>query len=182
MDSAIELGCGGGFLLNSVDLSTEFEGLEITKAAVEYLRERYENKVYQSDILSFSSSKSWDLVLDAHLLHCLIGLDDFKKYFQVVERLLNHGGHLLLEVMCHSRAMEFDAGQFFDNESSILYSGERPIRTILTSREIEQIIIESGLKIVYLRVDENIKFIPNSHRSESRPSDPDRLRVICLKE
>ncbi|PIK15442.1 class I SAM-dependent methyltransferase [Halobacteriovorax sp. JY17] len=181
-NTSLELGCGGGLHLNRNTCFREVEGLEVSKTAADFLTHKYQIKVYHCDFLDFEPLKKWDLLFDAHLLHCLIGVNAFKEYFKKVFDLLNPHGHLVLEVMCEGRGMSFDANQNYDIQSKVLFEGDIPIRTILSSREIEQIICESGLKIVYLRVDENIKFIPNSHRSESRPSDPDRMRIICLKE
>ncbi|WP_372653133.1 class I SAM-dependent methyltransferase [Halobacteriovorax sp.] len=180
--SYLEIGCGLGFHVNSKDCNWDVEGLELSKSAVVYLSKISKKKVYQSDFLEFRPEASWDLILDSHLLHCTVGVESFKTYFENIFNILNPGGSFLLEVMCSSREMCFDENQFYNDETFILYQDELAIRTILPARDIEKIIIESGLKIVYLRVDEIIKFIPNSHRSESRPTDPDRMRVICLKE
>ncbi|GEM_PF-3307896 len=180
--SYLEIGCGLGIHVNSKDSDWEVEGLELSKSAADHLCKATGCHIYHCDFLEFKPSKSWDLILDSHLLHCTIGIESFKEFFKNVFNILKHGGSFLLEVMCESKEMSFEDNQFFDDETHILYQDNYAFRTILPSRIVEELIIESGLKIVYLRVDEIIKFIPNSHRSESRPTDPDRMRVICLKE
>ncbi|WP_417334940.1 class I SAM-dependent methyltransferase [Halobacteriovorax marinus] len=179
---ALEVGCGAGLHLVNTFEGLQIDGLDISEGAINYVSKENEGHFYCCDFLNFESERKWDLILDGHLLHCLIGASSFETYFSKVSELLSDKGYLLLEVMCNSRNMDFDEGFYFDERSSVLSDGSKEIRTILTAFEIEQLIQRNGLKIVYLRVDETIKFIPNSIRNESRPSDPDRMRVICLKE
>lgn len=183
IETSLEIGSAGGLHLIDTSYFKDVEALDIVPSAAVHFKSNYPNNFYTTCFLDFNTKKKWDFILDAHLLHCLIGKSSFEQYFKKVYQCLVSGGHLVLEVMCESKVMSFDdAKQSFDFSTGVLYDEYGPVRTILPSMLIEKIIIESGLKIVYLRVDEIIKFIPSSHRSESRPNDPDRMRVICLKE
>lgn len=179
---ALELGCGTGLTFDFFDSHLNSTGLDFSLSAINFAEEDSSSNFICEDILRFKSDKLWDWVFDSHLLHCLIGETQILQYLNTVFNLLRSGGVFSLELMVQTKDAYFDEGYIFNESDSCLYKDKTPVRTILGARAVEDLILSIGFKIVYLRVDENIKFIPIPGRSESFLHDPDRMRIICLKE
>ncbi|WP_127715908.1 trans-aconitate 2-methyltransferase [Halobacteriovorax sp. HLS] len=176
--SILELGCGPYLhFYNEGSI-----GVELSSAAIEMAELSHSERITCSSIFDYQGSGKFDILFDSHLLHCLSSVSEVQKYFEVVSGLLNCGGHFLLECMVKPQRLVVDEGYLFDEDQFTLSHNGLVHRVILPTFELEKIVQACGLKIVYFRVDEKIKFIPYSHRSESLPTDPDRLRMICLKE
>jgi len=179
---ALELGCGAGIIFDHLDFDLLACGLDFSETAINFAKRYSDSEFICEDILNFETTRKWDLVLDSHLLHCLIGEEDIKNYLLSVHKLLNFGGVFSIELMVQTKKALFDEGYHYNDRDYCLYKDHIPIRTIFDARKIEELILMEGFKIVYLRVDENIKFIPTTSRSESFTNDPDRMRIICIKE
>lgn len=177
-DRTLEAGCGAGI---TVDFPNSI-GIEISKSAKSLASESVNDRIIVGDILVYPFKTKFNVILDSHLAHCLSGVEEIAQYFKRCFDLLESGGHFLLEIMVQPRNLEVDAGFVFNIERSTIEKSGKVHRTVLGAREVEDLLLSFGVKIVYLRVDGNIKFIPYSHRSESLPTDPERMRVICLKE
>jgi cyclopropane fatty-acyl-phospholipid synthase-like methyltransferase len=176
--STLEVGCGAGLTLDI----PKIQGIEISQKAKDLSRDEFTDNIYIGDFLTHRFNENFDVVLDSHMGHCLSSKDELSLYIKKVSNLLNSGGHFLLEIMVRPKNLALDSCFTFNHENSTIEKNGIVHRILLEARDIEDLVLDCGLKIVYLRVDGNIKFIPNSHRSESLPTDPDRMRLICLKE
>jgi len=104
---ALELGCGDG--RNSVHLARRgfhVSGLDIAPSAIDWARETARDAGVVLDLHTGSvvdvavfQNNSFDLVVDGHCAHCIIG-DDRKAMFASVYRVLRPGGAFLLTTMC----------------------------------------------------------------------------------
>ena len=177
-DSILEVGCGPGLTLDFINST----GIEISTKALELTESSVKSKIILGDVLHFEFNQIFKVILDSHTAHCLSGAAELSSYFKKCFDLLEFGGHFLLEIMVRPKNLVLDPGYSYNSDSSTIEKSGVIHRTLLDARQIEDLVLECGLKIVYLRVDGNIKFIPYSHRSESLQTDPDRMRVICLKE
>ena len=103
----IELGCGAGNI--TVWLSArgyDVLGVDISPTAVQWATERaraegLSARFLVGDVLDLTQVEdgAFDLVLDGHCLHCIIG-PDRPRFFASAHRLLAAGGYLLVDTMC----------------------------------------------------------------------------------
>ncbi|OUR97165.1 hypothetical protein A9Q84_12625 [Halobacteriovorax marinus] len=178
----LEIGCGAGHIFDHIETRLASAGLDLSSSAIDFASANSSAEFICGDFLKLENHRKWDFIFDSHLIHCLIGQKCFEQYLSTAQDLLRSGGILSIELMTRAKRPAFDEGYSFNEFDNCLYRGETPIRSIFDARNIEEMILNSGLKIVYLRVDETLKFIPNPNRSDSYPSDPDRMRIVCLKE
>ncbi|MEM7244939.1 MAG: class I SAM-dependent methyltransferase [Acidobacteriota bacterium] len=103
----LELGCGEGRkTLWWAQQGYECTGVEISSTAVEWGREQATKAGLQVDFrlgsvleLEGLADDSFDLVVDGHCAHCIIG-DDRALFFGEARRVLKPGGIFLLRTMC----------------------------------------------------------------------------------
>ncbi len=87
-------------------LGYEAVGVDISPTAIEWAIERAKDGGHKitfecADVLKldFLESGSFDLVLDGHCLHCIIGADR-ALFLKEAFRVLKPGGYLLIDTMC----------------------------------------------------------------------------------
>lgn len=96
----LELGCGAG---NDVQWLTargfDVTGIDISPAAIEWARERAPNaKFLVADVVS-AIPGTYDVVVDGHCLHCIIG-DDRARLLKNVRDALAPDGRFFVATMC----------------------------------------------------------------------------------
>lgn len=181
----LELGCGAGSVFIENYNEPTITSVDMAPTALEYARENTQqnNIIYMQgewggDFPYFPENE-FDFILDAHCLHCMIENEQRAKALEQAYKVLKPGGWMGVEHMVSHSGMEFDAPyQLFNN--TLYYAGE-PQRYIPHSIEIEDEIKSAGFEIRYLRVFETLKIIPVSGRSTPLKSDPDLLRLLCIK-
>ena len=181
----LELGCGAGSTFTNNAKEPKITAVDLAPTALEYARENTEqnNIIYMQgewggDFPYFPENE-FDFILDAHCLHCIVEKEQRTKALEQAYQVLKPGGWMGVEHMVSHSGMEFDAPyQFFHN--TLFYAGE-PQRYIPHSIEIEDEIKAAGFEIRYLRVFETLKIIPVTGRSTPLKSDPDLLRLLCIK-
>lgn len=103
----LELGCGAGNMTVWLSkLGYEAVGIDISPTAIEWAMERAKDGglkiAFQcADVLKldFLESDSFDLVLDGHCFHCIIGADR-ALFLKEAFRVLKPGGYFLVDTMC----------------------------------------------------------------------------------
>jgi ubiquinone/menaquinone biosynthesis C-methylase UbiE len=105
--SLLEL--GGGAETNSLWLAEkgyDVHGVDISPTAIEWAKEKAEKESIQvrfsvGNVLNFKDypDTRFDLVLDGHCLHCIIGKDRARFYSSVL-RVLKPGGSFLVYTIC----------------------------------------------------------------------------------
>lgn len=181
----LELGCGAGSVFTENYNEPTITAVDMAPTALEYAREKtkqnniiYMQGVWGGDFPYFPENE-FDFILDTHCLHCMIEKEQRAKALEQAYKVLKPGGWMGVEHMVSHSGMEFDAPyQLFNN--TLFYAGE-PQRYIPHSIEIEDEIKAAGFEIRYLRVFETLKIIPVSGRSTPLKSDPDLLRLLCIK-
>jgi ubiquinone/menaquinone biosynthesis C-methylase UbiE len=103
----LELGCGAGNIV--VWLAKEgydLTGVDISPTAIDWARRRAHGENIQADFIVVNvldlkqfADDGFDLVLDDHCFHCIIG-DDRKRFLSQAHRVLKPGGYFLVETMC----------------------------------------------------------------------------------
>lgn len=103
----LELGCGAGNLsLWFEKQGYEVTGVDISPTAIAWAKRRCldaggTTQFFVDSVLNmrFADEEYFDIVLDGHCLHCIIG-DDRRAFFAESSRVLKPGGWLLIDTMC----------------------------------------------------------------------------------
>ncbi len=105
--SVLELGCGAGdAALLFAARGYSVTGIEISTTAVEWALEKSERRSLKAEFvvgdvtdLGHWDDETFDIVIDGHCLHCIIG-EDRGKVLSESYRVLKPGGLLYVSTMC----------------------------------------------------------------------------------
>lgn len=160
-------GCGfGGICHFFAKNRTNVTGLDISPLAIMGAKEIAKNFNFNidfktQDLCKSVSSKKYDIIVDDHLFHCLTVDHDRKAYLTFIKNSLAETGFFLLETMTFHNKIQTPIDFFFD-ENNILWQkingNDTMIRKISPSIDIENEIIDSGLKINYLYYHAELAF------------------------
>ncbi len=175
----LELGCGAG------DLSIDFAkagysvtGIDIAPTAIEWAIENAANanvavEFIQGDVLTLANivDASFDIALDGHCFHCIIGVDR-QHFLHSAHRVLRVGGILTICSMCNQVPNNSYYQEYFDPSSRCLFYTDKQtaIRYIGDSNEIIQEVISANFRVL------DLKLISPSH-----PDDLADLQLIAEK-
>ena len=103
----LEIGCGAGNIsIWFAEQGYEVSGMDIAPTAVDWAREQASEKGITADFrvgnvvhLEEFEDESFDMVIDGHCLHCIIG-QDRAVLLRNVHRVLKPGGYCLIITMC----------------------------------------------------------------------------------
>ena len=115
------------------------------------------------DITNLTFSEKFDVIVDAHALHCIVDLNLREKAYQNIFSTLKEKGLFIAEVMIKK------------NSSDSYFSF--PERIILSSYEIEDELVKNNFKIKYFSVIPNLYFLDDV----SKKSTCDLLRFVAQK-
>lgn len=165
----LDLGCGiGGLSLYLAKRGFDVSSLDISSLALTILESLFNEegvafKTYCSDVTKkdLRLNEKFDLIIDSHLLHCLTSPLDRERYFSFVKNHLDIEGKYLLETMAYHSKIQTPVGYSFDDNYSLwqnIDKNEVEVRKILPSIELENEILNSGLKIHYLYYHSELSF------------------------
>jgi len=152
--NVLDIGCGAGNLSFWLE-SRGFRvcGTDISHQAIEWAKEKGE---LQSSKVSFITSDAtkylpypnnfFDIVIDNHCLHCIIG-EDRNSYLRHIVSVLKPGGFYLLSSMC----CEFpypEGLEGFDTNSKCIFCKGFPVRYLGTRKEILSELENASLQII----------------------------------
>jgi ubiquinone/menaquinone biosynthesis C-methylase UbiE len=175
----LELGCGAGNLtLRLAGLGCQVTGVDIAPSAIAWANERRAQEVLAiqsastfkvDNVLQLNTcaDASFDVVIDGHCLHCIIG-GDRALCLAAVRRILRPGGKFLVVTMCGEvRVVQARAHQ--DGSQNIIVNGTA-VRHIGTSESIIAELVQAGFEIESVTV-------------EARENDAaqDDLMVVAVK-
>ncbi len=181
ISSVLECGSGLGTVFESADLSPlqiKPDAVDISKSAIEMAKQRQANANFlvgdmtQSD---FFLGNLYDLIIDSHLFHCLVRPSQRAAYLKnVIKHLKPETGIFALETMIVHKKMSL-AG--FDQQTGTL--GGEYGRKIFNHLELEQELLEAGLRIEFLIFTSGLNMIPVPDRDEALITDPQIARALC---
>lgn len=158
--TVLEIGCGAGdFAVHLAALGWQVHGVDISPTAVGWARERAASRGVPAtfevgDVCTLDglAPGRFDLVLDGHCLHCIVGADR-ARCLGAVRRVLRPGGSFLVRTMCGPVAPETAAGIGFDPASSLVVRNGVATRCIGLPADIRRELADAGLVEVASRID-----------------------------
>jgi SAM-dependent methyltransferase len=158
----LELGCGlGGLTQYLAELGHHVTGVDQSESAIEYADKHNQFKTVKyicQDIAEVSFDASgFDLIIDSHLLHCLVEDNQRLKLYQNILNWLKPTGHFMGEVMSLSNNLSHPDGYSLDS-TGLLYENNKPIRKIFNHLSFEAELIQHHfiIKYFYYRSDLSI--------------------------
>ena len=171
----LELGSGAGnFSVVLAQLGYDVTGVEISATAVEWAKERASAAGalvhFQVDSvveLASCASGSFDIVVDGHCLHCIVG-DDRARCFESIRRVLKPGGVLVVLTM-FGEVLDERLLEAFDPMTRTVAFGGRPSRHIGTAESITAEVKRAGFQVDVVQVHP---------RKEAREQDDLIMRCV----
>lgn len=151
----LELGCGAG----NISLWLEKQGYEVTgvdisPTAIEWATSKCRDaggttRFFVGNVVDmrFAEDEYFDIVLDGHCLHCIIG-DDRRDFFSESSRVLKPGGWLLIDTMCGPVIGNQLGG--YDAKTRCMMSNGVALRYFSLPEEIEKEVVDAGFKTTML--------------------------------
>ncbi len=183
----LELGCGNGSLFEGLPpieaRNMVISALDVSPNAIEFCQKEGKRGIhyFQDDIRFLNYPQGFDLILDAHCLHCLRNEGEVKLALGNIYRYLNPGGLCLIETMVTHDDFFPEEEADYDESTGCYSVRKRPTRFIKDSGWWEKIIPWLGLEIVYLKIEDK-KMIPFPGRESSLVWDPDVMRILFRKK
>ena len=122
----LELGCGTGALSCMLaERGFEVRGVDISESAVSFARKAAMTRGVrvQFDVAEVCSwqvrGSAFDVVIDAHLLHCITSKGDRAQLLQQAAHCLERGGELWTETMVFSEGLENTASRCMDEGGTV---------------------------------------------------------------
>jgi SAM-dependent methyltransferase len=150
---AIDLGCGGGQAARRLaERGYDVIGVDFSETAIALARAHVVHETvcfFRGDCLALETlaDGSFDLAVDNHVLHCLIG-DDRARFLDEVARLLRPGGILFSETMSREgdldpTKLEIDPATFVSRSGKRYWTTRPELDAALTRARFEVIFRES---------------------------------------
>ena len=159
--SILELGCGSGdvslFLANA---GYQISGIDISTTAIEWAREKFSKIQPSVDFRSGNvcylpwEDSSFDVILDANCLHCIIGERDRSCAFSEIRRVLRPEGFFLISSMVGDPKKNQTSANF-DFVQRYQMNGDKPIRFMPTANQLIDEISFYGFKIIHSLIKTN---------------------------
>lgn len=199
----LEIGCGQRSLFEDISLKgkdVSIDAVDISETAIEIakaLSKKEQISYFLQDACNMEFNSKFDLIVDAHCLHCLTDDVDRALYLNNVALALKKDGLFALECMISHEDLNFDSNYFYDSDNVLFkliddenfqalssFEGQTymPIRKIPSAFSIENELLGAGLKIIYFMAFSNLKMPVDPYVSEENLDlNPEVLRVICSR-
>jgi len=148
----LDLGCGAGNIsLRLEKQGYEVTGIDISPTAIDWAKSKCldasgTTKFYVGNVLGmrFVEDGYFDIVLDGHCLHCIIG-DDRRAFFCESLRVLKPGAWLLIDAMCGPVISSKLSG--YDPKTKCTIHDGIATRYLGLPEEIEKEVVDAGFKV-----------------------------------
>ncbi|MDQ7781826.1 MAG: class I SAM-dependent methyltransferase [Desulfomonilaceae bacterium] len=158
----LELGCGTGDIsLWLASQGHDVIGVDISTAAIHWAKEKAGEtgmrvKFVVSDVCHMKEldDDSFDVVIDSHCFHCIIG-EDRSRFLKGARRVLVRGGLLYIATMCGDPNVALTPGRHFDPSTRVCFLDDVAFRFYGKSDDILQEIRDADFRILEWRVEES---------------------------
>lgn len=185
----LETGCGLGGISHYFSKKGYYTlGLDQSSLAISMAKDIAKNKkLYakfkQQDLCINKAQDKFDIIIDSHLLHCLVDNTDRHNYLSFVKESLSKGGLFFLETMSYHSKIQAPLGYELREDMSLYKETNSimlPYRKIIESLNLEQELIEIGFKIKYLYYHNELCFsIFDEYPSFSFEHLPKTIRLVA---
>ncbi|MBL0214042.1 MAG: class I SAM-dependent methyltransferase [Myxococcales bacterium] len=158
---ALDLGCGGGQASIKVAArGYRVTGVDFAPTAIELARRNApEIEFVVGDCLALElGSERFDLAIDNHVLHCLIGRDR-GRFLREIARVLRPGGLLFSESMSREGNVDFETFGF-DPTTFISRNGNR---YLVGASELDAELAAAGFEIVQRQARPDLELAMGHH-------------------
>lgn len=160
---ALDLGCGGGQV--SIKLAAHgyrVVGVDFDPTAIDLARRNAPALEFVvGDCLALPlPAATFDLAVDNHTLHCLIGIDR-GRFLREVARVLRPGGLLFSESMSREGDVDFDAFGF-DPTTFVSRNGNR---YLVGATELDAELADAGFEILVAHARPDLELAMGHHLS-----------------
>ena len=154
----LELGCGAGNItVWLAHFGYKVTGTDISPTAIDWARsraveEKADAEFYVADVLDLKEIEDnhFDLVVDGHCFHCIIGQDRI-RFLSEAYRVLKPSGYFFIDTMCGP----VKAGVFekYDEHSRCIFYRDIAVRYMGLPDEIRDEVTSAGFRIIRHRVE-----------------------------
>jgi len=156
---ALELGCGAGDLaLWLADRGFETSGVDVSPTAINWAREKFAARGLSGNLrvasaldLSEFNDDFFDIVLDGHCFHCIIG-DDRKVFLSAAHRVLRPQGIFHVATMC-GEIHDPEVRAAFDPATRCIIRNGRAIRQVEMADDILRQIEGASFRVLRWEID-----------------------------
>ncbi len=191
---SLEVGCGTGPLCCYLaQKGHHVTGIDISESAIfiarrEAQKRRLTISYRVADIcLDPLLEENFDLIIDGHCLHCIVGQEERHQALSNIRRALKPHGFFVLETMIAKDSIDFE-GSYLDSDGILWQPSPHPAgsfdlerqihgkthlatRRILTEKQIEAELHQAGFRIYWSREIPSASFKePNDLRVVARPN------------
>ena len=156
---ALELGCGAGDLsLWLAQRGYDVSGVDISPTAIDWAREKAHARGLQAafrvgnvvDLRDYADDQ-FDIVVDGHCLHCIIG-DDRQAFLKSGRRVLRPSGCFVVKTMCGEPVNAWARTHFDPETRRLVREDGLVIRYLGMPEDILQEVTDSGLWVLDWKV------------------------------
>jgi len=186
--NVLEVGCGIGRLTPFLaQIFGQTIGVDFSPYAISQAQKLNVNSqgifFINQDFLKFSYPSKFSLIFDSHCFHCIPWNEDRITFLKKSWENLKIGGFLAMETMVYNNALSEildEDGLYWEKVLTSLdpiVENWLPTRRVKRAYEIENEILNMGFKIVYFKVQDQLKIVLPDGKSMV-----DLLRVIACKK
>ncbi len=150
----LELGCGAGdTTLGMAEIGFEAYGVDIAPTAIAWAREKAKQRRQRADFrvgdvltLTDYADDKFDVVLDGHCFHCIIG-QDRPRFLASARRVLKPTGILFITTMCDG-PFNSRLHPYFDEKNRCMVHDGVAFRYLGFAQSILEEVVQAGLQII----------------------------------
>lgn len=152
----LELGCGAGnHSVHFARMGYQVTGIDIAPSAIDWARQRAAEQDLDIDFvlgnvvtMEAIESSGFDMVIDSHCLHCIIG-QDRARLLTRIRSFLGLGGIFVVNTMCqNARTVKLEG---FDPKTGLTCHGDIATRFIGTQAQLESELEGAGFELIESR-------------------------------